>query len=87
MGVILKERLSGGFWRHSPIKNRCFLRWEDVLFSGETGAMKRKALHGLFDDIVEARQPSASGDSWMYPDPNVPLWEIPKNALYSGYGL
>ena len=22
--------------------------------SGETGAMKRKALHGLFDDIVEA---------------------------------
>ena len=21
--------------------------------------------------------PPCSGDSWMYPDPNVPLWEIP----------
>ena len=26
---------------------------------------------------------SNSGDSWMYPDPNVgPLWEIPIEALY-----
>ena len=23
-----------------------------------------------------------SGDSWMYPGPNVPLWEIPIKALY-----
>ena len=26
-----------------------------------------------------------SGDTWMYPDPNVPLCEIPIWALYSGY--
>ena len=27
-----------------------------------------------------------SGDSWMYPDPNVgPLWDISMQALYSEY--
>ena len=32
---------------------------------------------------------SFEGDSWMYPDPNLPLWEVPKYKPYivGIYGL
>ena len=32
------------------------------------------------------RKPTQSADSWMYPGPNVPLWEIPReHNKYRGY--
>ena len=31
----------------------------------------------VIDIVVEYHYLHQSGDSWMYPDPNVPLWEIP----------
>ena len=36
--------------------------------------------------IMVSLYTTVSGDSWMYPDPNVPLWEIPKlTPIFRGY--
>ena len=48
------------------------------------GILKTKQYTEMYSSCVFVVVKKMSGDSWMYPT-NVPLWEIPIEALYSVY--
>ena len=48
----------------------------DAIGAAPSGGVGRGGFNGAWSGL------GTVGDSWMFPDPNVALWEIPKTTPY-----
>ena len=75
---------------YMPPLKRPFFSANQPVPKGSTHSLVHTHTHGFLLNklvalLVNKNFLQLSGDSWMYPDPNVPLWEIPILVLYIGY--
>ena len=76
--VGLKGHSSMFFFPTESIDGRMFVEETSTPFIGGLVSEQQAIMVSLYTTV--------SGDSWMYPDPNVPLWEIPKlTPIFPGY--